>query len=173
MNDWGRYIGKPRRISMDNVSPGMTGPAWGRISHVYGWQLISAPPRTPHQNGLVERSMRSLNVPIQAIMTDETMTHGQDVLTMATIARNHTPRTIAGVPPALAMTGRSDMLVGCAAAIWDHDPESAGEVIAKQQNDMRNISEARNAAITASAQQALKTVLQRNIPDRAATFFPI
>ena len=96
MNDWARFIGKPRLDVMDNGSPGMTGPAWDRLSHVYGWKLTSVPPRTPHQNGLVERCMRSIKIAAQSIMTDEAVKPTQDVLTMATIARNHPPP-----PPAI------------------------------------------------------------------------
>ena len=71
---------------------------------------------------------------------------------MSTIARNSSPDTIAGIAPALATIGRSDMQAGCAAPIWNHDPESSEEVIANQKNSARNILNARNAAIAASDQ---------------------
>ena len=74
---------------------------------------------------------------------------------MDTIARNHNPHTAAGIPPALAMTGRSDVMAGCASTIWNYDPESVEAVIAKRQNAMRNILNVRNAAIAASSQQDL------------------
>ena len=65
----------------------------------------------PRQNGLAERSMGSVKVDAQSIMADESLRPGQDVPTVATIARHHTPHTIAGIPPALAMTGRADRRV--------------------------------------------------------------
>ena len=65
------------------------------------------------------------------------------------------------------------MLAGCAATIWNHDPESSEEVAAMHQNATRNILNARNAVIAASAQQALETDSRINIPGRAATFFAI
>lgn len=99
--------------------------------------------------------MRSLKVATRSIMTDETMTPCQDVLTMATIARAHTPNTITGIPPSLSMTGRPDVIAGRSATIWNRDPESVEEALAVQQNATRNILNARNAAIMASAQQAL------------------
>ena len=85
---------------------------------------------------------------------------------MDTIARNHTPHTIAGIRPALAMTGRTDMLAVCGAKIWYNDPESVGDVAAREQNSMRNIPNARNAAIAASSRHALETLLSRNLPGR-------
>ena len=101
-------------------------------------------------------------------MTDPTAVPGRKVLTLDTIARNHAPRSTTGIPPALVMAGRADLLAGCAAAVWNHDPAGAESLVVKHQNAIRNILNARNAAITASAQQALRTVLSRNLPDRAS-----
>ena len=59
INDWARTLGKPRRIIMDNGSPGMFGTEWGEISHTYATQLVHAPKSASYQNGLSERVVRS------------------------------------------------------------------------------------------------------------------
>ena len=172
MNDWVRFVGKPRRIILDAGSPGLMGKEWGQLSHVFRWQMISAPPRAPHQNGMLERTFRNLKIAIRAIMSDPAMEPGQTVLTLASIARNHVPHTITGIPPCLAMTGRADLLAGAASTIFDHNPVS-DEIAIKQRNAMRNILNARNAVITATAMQALKTCIERQLPGRSREFYPV
>ena len=105
-------------------------------------------------------------------MTDATMTQRKDVLKMASVAINHFPHSVTGGPPALAMTGRADFLAGDASAIFDQDPE-AGDIIAKQQNGMRNILNAGNDVIAASARQASETCTERQMPGRSLSFCPV
>ena len=157
---------------MDAGSPGLIGPEWDRLHHVYCWEMIAAPPRDSNQNGMMVRSFRNLEISVRAILTDATMVPGQDVLAMASSARNPVPHSATGIPPALAMTGRADLLAGAASTIFDHDPAS-GDILVKQQNGMRNILNARNAAIAASARQALKTCDEGQLPDRSRAFYPI
>ena len=71
------------------------------------------------------------------------------------------------------MTGRSDLLSGCASAIWDNDPADAEALLVKQQIAMRNSPNVRNAAIAASSKQALREVAVGNLPDRATAYVPI
>ena len=52
------------------------------------------------------------------------MVTGQYVLKLETIDRNHAHHSIAGIPTALSMAGRADILVGRAAAIWNSDTDS-------------------------------------------------
>ena len=172
MDHWVRFVGKPRRLIMDGGSPGLVGKEWDRLSHVFCFQMINAPARAPNQNGMLERSFRNLKIAVRAILSDPSMKPGQSVLTLASIARNHVPHSATGIPPALAMTGRADLMDGAASTIFDHDPIS-GDIIVKQQNGIRNIPNARNAIIMSSARQALKTCINRQLPDRSRTFLPI
>lgn len=110
VNDWIRQLGKPRRIIMDNGSPGMFGTDWNDFSRSYAIQLVHAPRQTPYQNCLAERAVQSLKSGIEAILPDASLIQSQEVLAQAAIARNHVPHTVTGIPPALAMTGRSDIL---------------------------------------------------------------
>ena len=121
-NDWVRTIGKQRRAIMDRGPPGMFDEPLCKLPHVFAWKMIHSPSRTTNQNGFLERSVRSFKVAAKAIMTDGHMIAGQYVLTLASIARNHAHRSITGAPPAVAMAGRSDVLAGGAAAIWNSDP---------------------------------------------------
>ena len=134
--------------------------------------MISAPPRAPNQNGMMERSFRNSEIAIHAITTDQSTNPGQDVLTMACIARNHVPHSATGIPPALEMTGRADLLDGAASTIFDHNP-SSGDVVIKQANGMRNILNARNDVVEATAKIALETCIDRQLPDRSRALYPI
>ena len=171
-NDWVRFVGKPRRIIMDAGPPGLIGHECDKLSHVFCWRIIAAPPRAPNQNGMLERSFRNLKIAAHAIMADQTMVPCQQVLTLASIARNRAPHSVTGIPPALAMTGRADLLDGASSTIFDHDPTS-DDILAKQQNSMGNISNARNDAIVSPARQALKTCAARQLPDRSRNFYPV
>lgn len=61
----------PRRIIMDNGSPGMFGAEWGELRHTYVIQLVHAPKSAPYQNGLVGRSAMSLKAGTRPIMAQE------------------------------------------------------------------------------------------------------
>ena len=74
MNDWVKHFGKPKRIILDQGSPGMFGGEWETLSHIFGWQYIRAPVKAAHQNGLAERSVRSLKAAIQSIVANENRT---------------------------------------------------------------------------------------------------
>lgn len=146
------------RVILDAGPPGLLGPEWERLSHVYFWQMVAAPPRAPNQSGILGRSFRYLKIAARAIMTDQNMIQGQDVLPLASIARRHAPHSVTGIPPSLAMTGRADLLAGAASAISDHDPPLA--ILRPRKNGMPNILNARNAAILDSARQALRTCMR-------------
>ena len=68
--------------------------------------------------------MRSLQAGIKAFIHDPDTRPSQKVLTQSVMARNHVPRTVAGIPFALAMTGRCDILAGHAAAAWTRKPDA-------------------------------------------------
>lgn len=173
MDDWVRQIGNPKRIVLDFGTRGPYGHAWKNLPHVYGIPLIAAPRREPRRNGLLERSFRSPRSASRAIMTGPNEEPGRKLITQATIARNHVPCATTGIPPALAMSGRDDLLSGCAAAMWNHDPADADALVVKKQNAMGNAHNARNAVINSSDKQSLRAVLSRNLPDRAARHIPI
>ena len=156
LNDWIRTLGKPRRIIMDNGPPGMFGTEWGDFSHTYVIQLVNAPKSSPHQNGLTERVVRPLNAGIRAFLSDSDIRPSQTVLTQAAMARNHVPHSVTGIPPALAMTGRCDLLAGHAATAWSHYPDST-DPASLPANAMRNILVTRTAVMAADADRALKT----------------
>ena len=172
LNDWVRPLGKPRRIIMGNGSPRTFGTEWAEFSHAYAIQLVHAPKAAPYQNGLAERVVRSLKEALKAILSDKDEVPSQKNLTQAVMARNHVPHTVTGIPPALAMTGRCDLLAGHAATAWSHNPDTLGPII-QQPNAMRNILNARTAVMVTDAQRTLNTCLQRNLPDRSHSFYPI
>ena len=122
-------MGKPRRITMDAGPPGMYGAEWDQFSHAYSVQLVNAPPYALYQNGLLERAVRSLKAGIRAVLTEEGAIPPHRILSQVVIARNHVPRTFTGIPPALAMTGRCDILAGHASAAWTHNPDTAGPAV--------------------------------------------
>ena len=124
LDDWVRTLGKPRRVIMDNGPPGMFGTKWNDFSHTDVVQLIHAQNSAPHQNGLVERVVRPLKACIRAILSDSDIPPSQTILTQAAMARNHAPHTVAGIPPALAMAGRCDLLAVRAATAWSHNPDA-------------------------------------------------
>ena len=169
----GETLGKPQRIISDNGGPGFKNQAWQEASHTFGWQLVNAPPNTQSQNGLAERAVRTLKVALKNILSTESRPKiSQKYVTMAVIAKNHAPHTITGIPPALAMTGRSDILAGFAQTAFNHNPESTSPVV-KQMNSARNIMNARNAVIHADANHAIRTCISRPIKDRSKIFFPL
>lgn len=162
MDDWMRRVRKPKCVVMDFGSPALYDRARKTLSHVYGIQLIATPRRAPRQNGMMGRSSRSLKTATMAIVTGPTAETGQKVLTLDTIARNHVPRSTTGIPPALATTGRADLLSGRVAPIRNRDPADAESLLVKKQNAMRNILNARNDVVDASAKQALRCVISKS-----------
>ena len=96
----------------------------------------------------------------------------QALVAQVTMARNNFPHAVTGIPPALAMTGRGDLLDGRASAAWNHDPHSVDPAV-RQLNSMRHILNARNAIIAADAKPALVTCVDRNLPDRGKEFCAI
>ena len=87
------------------------------------------------------------------------------------MARNHVPHTVTGIPPALTMSGRCDLLAGHASTAWPHNPDTVGPAVL-QTNAMRHILNERSAVMAADAERTLTTCLQRNLPDRSLEFYP-
>ena len=92
---------------------------------------------------------------------------------VATIARNHTPNTITGATAG----SRHERACRYAHGLFCHDMDTwsriSGRSGGEEENPTRNIFNARNSFIAASAQHALATVLARNLPDRTSAYFPI
>ena len=173
LRDWVMPFGKPKRIILDQGGPGLTGTEWGKLSHVFGWQFIKAPTRASYQNGLAERSVRSLKAAIQSIaLNDGILNLTQEVITLAVIAKNHSPHAVTGLPPAFAMTGRCDVTSGATTCMWEHDPMSHDSLI-PQTNALRKILDARNAILKADSENAVRLCLTHNLPDGKGEFFPI
>ena len=106
-NDWAKRFGKQKRIILDRGGTGLVGWEWGTLSHIVGRQYIRAPVRESHQNGLADRTVRSLKAAVRSIVrNDQYSQPSQALLTLAAIAENHAPRAVAGLPPAFATTGR-------------------------------------------------------------------
>ena len=171
LNDWVGTIGKPRRIITDQGGPTLAGDAWAELSDVYGRQMIHAPKYAPYQNGIAERSTRSLKIAVENIITaTNALAPSQEILTQAVIAKNHVPHAVTGIPPALAMTGRCDFLSGCGQTAFAHDPDKV-DSLSRINNSLVTILNARNAIITADANHAIKTMLGRKAPDRFNIYF--
>ena len=111
MNEWVRIIGKARRVITDRGRPTLSGAVRAELSHTFGWQMIHAPQFASHQNGLAERSARSLEISAKRIIsaTCENCTT-QEILTQSVISKNHVPHAVTGLSPELAMTGRCEIL---------------------------------------------------------------
>ena len=132
--DWVRPLGKPRLILLDHSGPGFRCKIWTDRSGLIGCKIICAPPGTQSQNGLSGRAVRSLKVAARNILSTESRPEiEQRVLTSADIARNHSARTITGIPPDLAMLGLCDILAGYAATAFNHNPESTEHVVRQNQ----------------------------------------
>ena len=111
----------------------------------------------PHQNGLAERTVRSLKAAVQSIVQNDKYSQpSQALLTLAVIAKNHAPHSVTGLPPSFAMTGRCDIASGASTCMWEHDPMSHDSLI-PQLNSLRKILEARNAVIVADSSNAIRT----------------
>ena len=151
----------------------MGGREWEELSHISGWQYIRAPVRAPHRNGLSERTVRPLGAAVQSIAINGNRPEpSQAVLTLAVIAKNHSPRSITGLPPAFAMAGRCDVDSGAITCMWEHDPMSHDSLI-PQLMTLRGILDATNAAIQADSTHAIKACLNHNKIDRGKEHFPV
>ena len=163
-------FGKPERIILDQGGPGPTGTEWGKLRHVFGWQFIKAPTRASYQNGLAERSVRSLKAATQSIaLNDGILNLTQEVITLPAIAKNRSPRAVTGLPPAFAMTGRCDVTIGATTCMWEHDPLSRDSLI-PQTNALGEIMEARNAILRADSENAVRLCLTHNLPGGKGEF---
>ena len=80
-----------------------------------------------------------------------------DILTQSVFAKKHVPRATTGNPPALAMTGRRDMMAGRAFAAFNHDPEDADSLL-RVNNTMRTIMTARKALIFNDENASVRTM---------------
>ena len=150
----------------------MTGREWGELPHDGCIQLAHDPKETPQQNGLAERVVRSRKIALKQLFLDRSVMSSQALVAQVPMARNHCPRTATGIPPALEMAGRSDLLAGRASTAWNHDAHSVDPEV-RQLNSMRHILNARNAIIAADAKPALVTCVDRNLPDRGKEFCAI
>ena len=72
------------------------------------------------------------------------------------MARNHVPNNAKGIPPALDMAGRCDLLAGHAAAAWTHNPDPADPDV-QVPNAVRNIGTTRAEFMEADEELVLKT----------------
>ena len=173
LNDWVRPLGKPRRVLMDQGGPGFRSGERTQASDTFGWQLVAAPVRTQSQNGLAERNVRSIKTAIRNLLAAESYPKPeQRIITMAAIAENHAPHSLTGLPPALAMLGRCDVLAGLAQTAFNHNPDSTDPTM-RQMNTLRNIMNARNAIIHAEANRVVRICTSRPLADRGKEFFPI
>ena len=170
LNDWVRPLGKPRRVLMGQGGPGFRSGAWTQASDTFGWQLVAAPVRTQSQNGLAGRNARSIKTAVRNLLAAESYPKPeQRIVTLAVIAKNHAPHSLTGLPPALAMLGRCDLLAGIAQTAFNHNPDSSGPTM-RQMNTLRNITNARNAIIHAEANRLIETCAGRPLTDRGRGF---
>ena len=102
--------------------------------------------------------------------TDTNLT--QAIVTQAVIAKNHVPHSITGIPPALATTGRCDILAGYSVTGFNREPDISDSVV-RQCNSLKNIMNARDAIILADAENAADSLLRHKPPDRANQFSPL
>ena len=145
----------------------------GDLSHIFGWRYIRAPSRAPHQNGLAERTVRSLKAAIQSIAANDSHSQpSQSLLTLAALSKNQATRSITGLPPAFAMTGRCDVASGESTCIWEHGPLSRDSLI-PQMNSLRKIIEARGAIMAADSPRAIASCLNRQLIDRGRNIPPL
>ena len=117
--------------------------------------------------------MRSLKAAVQSIVrNDQYSQPSQALLALAVIAKNHAPHAVTGLPPAFAMAGRFDVASGASTCMWEHDPLSH-DSLTPQMDSMRKILEARNAAIQADSNHAIKACLNHQLLGRGKEHFPI
>ena len=130
LNDWVRPLGKPRRVLMDQGRPGFRSGSWTQASDIFGWQLVADPVRTHSQNGLDERAARSIRTGVRNLLAAESYPKPeQRIITLAATGKNRAPHSWAGLPSALAMLGRCDILDGIARTAFNHNPDSSDHTI--------------------------------------------
>ena len=171
MSEWVRTIGKPRRIITDRGGPTLSGAAWGGFeSHfwVANESRASVRPAPKRISGKVNtcaknrsgahhfRHQRQCPIPRNIDSCGD--------------CENHVPHAVTGVPPALAMTGRCDILPGYSHTAFIHDPDLA-DSLTRVNNSLSTILNARNAIITADASNAIKTMLTLKSPGRYKVHF--
>lgn len=173
LNDWVRTIATTMRIIADRAGPGVAGESWAELSHICGWEMIHAPGRAPNLNGLAEHSTRSLKIGIKNIIdaTPDAFPC-REIVTQAVIANNHAPRTATGIPPDLATAGRCDIPAGFPTAEFNHNPDKAGDLL-RANNNIRNITNSRNAIIFPDDSHAVRAMIDRKLPDRYSDFAPV
>ena len=135
--------------------------------------MIRAPPKfTAKQNWLEERAVRSFKIAVKKNIADAPKYSRpcREILTHASIDTHHLPHSATGIPPALAMTGRCDISSGYPHTAFNHDPEIA-ESVMEINNNVRNITNARNAIVFADAHRAVRTMMSRKAPDRPMSHF--
>ena len=72
---------------------------WADLMRIFERKYIRAPVRSPRQNGLADRDVRSLKDPAQIILFNHNyLAPTLEVLALADIAKNNAPRAIAGDP---------------------------------------------------------------------------
>ena len=170
LNDWARTLGAPMRIVTGRCSPGISGKFWSGVSHVFGRQMTQSPTQSPHRNGLDERSTMSLKLAVWDIIRALDATcRSQEISTQSAIAKNHAPRDTAGIPSALAMPGRCDMMAGRAFTAFNRDPEDDDSLL-RATNTTWAIMNARNALIFNDATAAIRAMLSRKAPGRPSIF---
>ena len=133
----------------------------------------SRPPRSPNQNGLAERAVRSLKIGVRniiAITTDACPC--REIITQAVVDKNQAPHSTTGIPPALAMAGRCDVFGGFAHTAFDREPAPA-DSLWRDDNAIRNIPNSRNAIIMADANNSIPTMMAKISPGRFMDFSTI
>ena len=168
LGDWIRFLDRPRGIIADNGPPVTAGVEWGELSQNYCINLVRAPMGKPPQADISGRVIRPI-IAAQTTSLGPDSRPSKTVLTQVTMARNRAPHTVARIPPALAMAGRSYIRAWRAETEWSHDPLSS-DPSARQANAVRNILNARNAIIASDSDRALVACASRNLPDRSREF---
>ena len=116
--------------------------------------MNQAPQFTPQQNGLADRAIRSFKISLRNIFAaTENARLCQGIPTQSVIAKNHGPGDTTGFPPALDMAGRCDVLAGYSHTAFNRDDE-IDDSVTKVNSNMRNIMNARSAAISPEEKRA-------------------
>lgn len=141
------------------------------MSHTFGWQMIHAPQFPPNQNGLADRSTRSLKIAAGNIISGtRAMCPSQEIPTQSVIAENHAPHAVTGIPPAMVMTGRCVILAGHGRAAFTHDPDQSDSLLRVTSN-LSNILNARNSIVVPDASYAIRTMVAGKSPGRFMAHF--
>ena len=111
----------------------------------------------------------SLKIAPMQLLLEVTAQPPQALITHVAMARNRCPQTVAGIPPVLAKTGRSDLLDGLSATAWNHDPQSIDHV-GMPLSSTRRIPNSRNAIITDGGKRAQVDCINRDLSGRSQGF---